>query len=102
MHHEVMRKLSTPRGGAFRGGAIQVGEFAVGVGLAYAALVVAWTLSASVWSLAVAAVLVVAAAVLIEVRFGARATGLVAGLLPTALVAGGLLIAVSQVVYRLG
>jgi membrane protein YdbS with pleckstrin-like domain len=96
-----MRKLSTPRGATIRSGAVQVGEFAVGVVVAYLAVATAWVLSGSVWSLAVAAAALASLAVVIEVRFGPKATGLVVGLLPTALVAGGLLIAMSQVLYRI-
>jgi hypothetical protein len=51
--------------------------------------------------LLVAAGLVVAVAIMLEVRFGAKATGLVAGMLPTSLLAAGLLIALSLVAYRL-
>jgi hypothetical protein len=81
--------------------AVQVGEFALGVGIAYGAIGAAWGLSHSVWPLLVAAGLVVAVAIMLEVRFGAKATGLVAGMLPTSLLAAGLLIALSLVAYRL-
>jgi hypothetical protein len=81
--------------------ALQVGEFAVGVAVACAAVAAAWTLSHSIWPLVIAAALVVAAAVTIELRYGAKATGLVVGLLPTSLLAAGMLVAVSLVVYRL-
>ncbi|HEU5034941.1 MAG TPA: hypothetical protein VFT62_09330 [Mycobacteriales bacterium] len=84
-----------------RTAALQVGEFAVGVVVAYAALAAAWTVSASAWSIGPVAVAVAAAAIAIELRFGRRVAGLVAGLLPTALLAGGLLISLSLVLYRL-
>jgi hypothetical protein len=81
--------------------AVQLGEFAVGVALAYAAVAAAWALSGSVWPLLLAAALVVAVAITLEVRYGAKATGLVAGLLPTSLFAAGLFAALSLVAYRL-
>ena len=81
--------------------ALQAGEFAVGVTVAYAALAAAWALSHSIWPLFLAAAIVVAAAIVIELRYGSKATGLVAGLLPTALLFAGLLVATSLVVYRL-
>lgn len=84
-----------------RTAALQVGEFAVGVAVAYLAVAAAWAVSGSVWPVATAAAAVAAAAIAIELRFGRRVTGLVAGLLPTSLLAGGLLIALSLVVYRL-
>jgi hypothetical protein len=37
----------------------------------------------------------------IEVRFGAKATGLVAGMLPTAIVTAGLLAAMTLILARL-
>lgn len=81
--------------------ALQVGEFAVGVALALAAVAAAWSLSHAIWPLIVAALLVVAFAIAVELRFGSKATGLVAGLLPTSMLAAGLLVALSLVVYRL-
>ena len=81
--------------------ALQVGEFAVGATVAYAAIATAWGLSHSIWPLLVAAAVVVAAAIMLELRYGAKATGLVAGLLPTAMLFAGLLVAMSLVVYRL-
>jgi hypothetical protein len=101
-HHVGMRRLSTPRGAMVRDGALQVGEFVVGVAVAYAALMAAWAVSATAWSIAAAVVVLIAIGVFIEVRLGPRYTGLVAGLLPTALVGAGLLIALSQVLYRIG
>lgn len=84
-----------------RTAALQVGEFAVGVAVAYFAVAAAWVLSGEVWPVALAAAVVAVAAVGIELRFGRRVVGLVAGLLPTAMLAGGVLIAVSLVLYRL-
>lgn len=84
-----------------RSAALQVGEFAVGVAVAYAAIVIAWSLSHAIWPLVLAALLVVVAAVVVELRFGAKATGLVVGMLPTSLLAAGVLVALSLVVYRL-
>src|SRR4051794_6117417 len=74
-----------------RNAALQVGEFAVGVVAAYAAVGAAWSLSHSIWPLLLATAAVVAIAVVIEVRYGAKATGLVVGLLPTSVMAAGLL-----------
>jgi hypothetical protein len=85
-----------------RNAAMQVGEFAIGVTLAYAAVAAAWTLSHAIWPLVLTALLVAAAAVVVELRFGAKATGLVAGMLPTSLLTAGLLVAFSFAVYRLG
>jgi hypothetical protein len=84
-----------------RSAALQVGEFAVGVVVAYAAVGAAWALSHSIWPLVLAAVAVTAVAIVIELRYGAKATGFVVGLLPTSLMAAGLLVALSLVVYRL-
>jgi len=84
-----------------RSAALQVGEFAVGVTVAYAAIGTAWALSHAIWPLLLAAAVVVVAAIWLELRFGAKATGLVVGLLPTSLLAAGFLVAMSLVVYRL-
>ena len=84
-----------------RGAAVQVGEFVVGAALAYLAVGAAWTATAAVWAPLLVAAAVVALAVVIELRFGAKATGLVAGLLPTAVVTAGLLAALTLVLARL-
>jgi hypothetical protein len=84
-----------------RTAAVQVGEFAVGVAIAYSAIALAWTLSGSLWPLLLAASVVVAVAIAAELRFGPKVTGLVAGMLPTSLLAAGLLGALSLVAYRL-
>lgn len=86
---------------AARTAAVQVGEFAVGVTVAYVAVALAWTLSSAVWPVLVAAGVMVAVAIALELRYGAKATGLVAGILPTSLLAAGLLVALSLVAYRL-
>jgi hypothetical protein len=84
-----------------RHAAVQVGEFAVGVAAAYAAVGAIWMLSGATWAPIVAAGGVVAIAAAIEVRFGGRVTGLVAGLLPTAVLLAGLLTAFSLVLTRM-
>ena len=84
-----------------RSAALQVGEFAVGVTVAYAAIGAAWAVSHSVWPLVLAAVIMVAAAIAVELRYGAKATGFVVGLLPTSMLIAGFLVAMSLVVYRL-
>jgi hypothetical protein len=84
-----------------RQAAIQCGEFAVGVAVAWTAVALAWAVSPTIWPLVAAAVVVVGVAIAIELRWGAKATGLVAGMLPTTLVAAGLLGAMSLVAYRL-
>jgi hypothetical protein len=95
-----MTRTTAPRATA-RGAALQVGEFAVGSAAAYLAVGAAWAVTAALWApLLVAAVLVVAGAG-IELRFGAKVTGLVAGLLPTAIVTAGLLAALTIVLTRL-
>lgn len=94
-HHEDMSRVPV------RAAALQLGEFAVGVALASTAVGATYTLSHAIWPLVLVAVLVATIAVMVEVRFGAKTTGLVVGLLPTAVVAAGLLVAVSLVVYRL-
>ena len=94
-HHESMARVPV------RAAALQVGEFAVGVVLACTAVAATYSASHSIWPLVVVAVAVATIAIMVEVRFGAKTTGLVVGLMPTALLAAGLLIAVSLVVYRL-
>ena len=84
-----------------RNAALQVGEFAVGVTVAYAAIGLAWALSPSIWPILLAAFVVTAAAIAVELRWGAKAVGLVAGMLPTSLLAAALLVSLSLVAYRL-
>jgi hypothetical protein len=69
--------------------------------VAYAAIGAAWAVSHSIWPLVLAAVVIVAAAIWLELRYGAKATGFVVGLMPTSLLAAGFLVAMSLVVYRL-
>lgn len=80
---------------------MQVGEFVAGTALAYLAVGAAWAATAAVWAPLLVAAAVVAVAVMIELRFGAKATGFVAGLLPTAVVTAGLLAALTLVLARL-
>lgn len=94
-HHEQMSRVPV------RAAALQLGEFAVGVVLSCTAVAATYTVSHSIWPLVLVAVAVASIAIMVEVRFGAKTTGLVVGLMPTALLAAGLLIAVSLVVYRL-
>ena len=84
-----------------RSAALQLGEFAVGVTVAYAAIGAAWAVSHSIWPIVLAAVIIVAAAIWLELRYGAKATGLVAGLLPTSMLVVGALVAMSLIAYRL-
>jgi hypothetical protein len=84
-----------------RGAVVQVGEFALGTAVAYVAVGAAWAATAAVWAPLLVAAAVVALAVVIEIRFGAKATGLVAGMLPTAVVTAGLLAALTLVLARL-
>ena len=80
---------------------VQVGEFAVGVTVAYAAIGLAWSLSGALWPMLLVAAVMVAAGVALELRFGSKATGLFVGLVPTSVFAAGLLGALSLVAYRL-
>lgn len=80
---------------------MQVGEFVVGMGAAYLAVGAAWAATAAIWAPLLVAAAFVALAVVIELRFGAKATGLVAGMLPTAVVTAGLLAALTLVLSRL-
>ena len=84
-----------------RGAALQVGEFAVGSAAAYIAVGAAWALTAALWAPILVASVVVIGAAAMELRFGAKVTGLVAGLLPTAIVTAGLLAALTVVLTRL-
>ncbi|HMC69747.1 MAG TPA: hypothetical protein VKJ07_11385 [Mycobacteriales bacterium] len=84
-----------------RGAAMQVGEFAVGSAFAYLAVGAAWAATAAVWAPLLVAAVVVALAVGMEIRFGPKVTGLVVGLLPTAVVTAGALAALTVVLARL-
>jgi hypothetical protein len=81
---------------------VQVGEFAVGAAAAYAAVGLAWVLVGSLWLPIVVAVALVAAASSAELRYGAKVTGLVVGVLPTAMLTAGLLTAYSLVITHFG
>jgi hypothetical protein len=94
-HHQGMSRVPV------RSAALQVGEFAVGVTVAYAAIGATWSLSHSIWSLLVATAVIVGVAIMIELRYGAKATGFVVGMLPTSMLVAALLVAMSLVVYRL-
>ena len=85
-----------------RAAALQVGEFAVGVALSYAAVGSVWVLTQAVWPVLAVALTIVGLAILAELRWGTKANGLVAGLMPTALLAAGVFSAFSLVLYRLG
>ncbi|HMC70748.1 MAG TPA: hypothetical protein VKJ07_16440 [Mycobacteriales bacterium] len=84
-----------------RGAAVQVGEFVVGTAAAYVAVGAAWAVTAAIWAPLLVAAALVAFAVAVELRFGAKATGLVAGILPTAVVTAGLLATLTLVLARL-
>lgn len=81
--------------------AVQVGEFAVGVVAAYAAVGGTWALTQTVWPVVLVATAIVVVAAVAEWWWGEKATGLVVGLMPTALLAGGVFSAFSLVLYRL-
>jgi hypothetical protein len=82
-----------------RAAALQVGEFAVGVTVSYVAVVATYALTTAVWPALLVALVVVG--ITAEVRWGPKATGLLAGLVPTALVAVALVAALSAFVYQL-
>lgn len=81
--------------------AVQVGEFAIGSTTAYVAVGAAWAATAAIWAPMIVAAALVLTAVAIEIRFGNRVTGLVAGMLPTAVVTAGVLAALTVVLARL-
>jgi hypothetical protein len=84
--------MSRPRA---RTAAVQVGEFAFGVVASYVAVGLAWVLAGALWAPIVTALVLAAAAAAAEVRYGAKATGLVVGVLPTALFTAALFAAAS-------
>jgi len=84
-----------------RTAALQVGEFAAGCVAAYVVVGAAWAMSGAVWAPLLLAGVLVAVAIAAEVRFGAKATGFVVGVLPTAVVTAGLLAALATVLNRL-
>jgi hypothetical protein len=85
-----------------RTAAVQVGEFALGALAAYVAVGAVWVATGAPWAPILVAVALAVSAALVELRYGARATGFVVGVLPTAVVMAGLLATVSLVVanYR--
>lgn len=94
-HHRVVQRPTA------RHAAAQIGEFAVGATVAYAAIGAVWLITGAAWAPAVMALALVVIAIGLELRFGARATGLVVGVLPTALLTAGLLTTFSLVIARL-
>jgi len=84
-----------------RAAALHVGEFAVGVVVAYAAVGGAFALSQAIWPVLAVALVMIGLAVAAEVHWGPQATGLVAGLVATSLVAAGLFAVFSLLIYRL-
>jgi hypothetical protein len=83
-----------------RHAAVQVGEFAIGAVAAYAAVGAVWLATGAPWAPIVVALGLAAAAAFVEVRWGAKATGFVVGIVPTAVLLAGLLAAVSLVLAR--
>src|SRR5262245_57646897 len=94
-HYEVVT------GPQARNAVIQVGEFALGAAAAYVAVGAVWLATGAPWAPVLVALVLAAAAALVELRYGAKATGFVVGLLPTAVVTAGLLATVSVVLARL-
>jgi hypothetical protein len=84
-----------------RAAALHVGEFAVGVVVAYAAVGGAFALSQSIWPVLAIAVVLISMAVAVELHWGSQTTGLVAGVVATSLVAAGLFAVFSLLLYRL-
>ena len=84
-----------------RAAAVHVGEFAVGVVVAYAAVGGAFALTQAIWPMLVVVLAMIALAVAAELHWGPPATGLVAGLVATSLVAAGLFAVFSLLIYRL-
>src|SRR3954447_20309263 len=92
-HHGYMTRLP-------RAAALQVGEFAVGVAVSYVAVVATYALTGAVWPALLVTLVLVVVGIGAEVLWGSKATGLLAGLVPTALVAVALVVAVSAFLYR--
>ena len=82
--------------------AVQVGEFAVGVLVAYTAVGVVFALTQAVVPVVLVALALAAAGVAAELRWRHKVAGLAAGLVPTALLAGSMFAAFSLVLYRAG
>jgi hypothetical protein len=84
-----------------RAAALQVGEFAVGVVVAYAGVAATFALTGSLWPVLLVAAGLISAGISAEVRWGPRATGLLAGLAPTAFLAAVVFTAFWSFLYRL-
>ena len=84
-----------------RAAAMHVGEFAVGVVVAYAAVGGAFALTQSIWPVLAIAAALITAAVAVEIHWGPQTTGLVAGVVATSLVAAALFSVFSLLLYRL-
>jgi hypothetical protein len=93
-HYEVVTRTTA------RHAAVQVGEFAIGAVAAYVAVGAVWLATGAPWAPILVAIALAASAALVEVRYGAKATGFVVGVLPTAVVLAVLLAAVSLVLAR--
>jgi len=93
-HYEVVTRSTA------RHAAIQVGEFAIGAIAAYVAVGAVWLATGAPWAPILVALALAASAALVEVRYGAKVTGFVVGVLPTAVILAGLLAAVSLVLAR--
>jgi hypothetical protein len=85
-----------------RTAAVQVGEFAAGAVGGYAVVAVAFAVSGTAIGAVVAAIIVVGVAAAIELRYGSKVTGLVAGLMPSSMLTAGVFTALSLVLYRIG
>ncbi len=83
-----------------RHAAIQVGEFAIGAVSAYVAVGAVWLATGAPWAPILVALALAVSAALVELRYGAKVTGFVVGVLPTAVILAGLLAAVSLVLAR--
>ena len=84
-----------------RAAALQVGEFAVGVAVAYTAIGGAFAISQAVWPVLAVAVVLMCAVVAVELHWGPQTTGLVAGVVATSLVAAPLFAVFALLLYRL-
>lgn len=74
----------------------------MGLVAAYVAVAAAWTLAPALWAVVAVTVALVAIAAGLELRYGRRAAGLVAGLLPGAVLTGGLFAAYALASWRAG
>jgi hypothetical protein len=81
--------------------AVQATEFATGATAGYLLVASVWALHPTLWVLGLVTAAVIAASAGVESRFGSRVTGLVVGLVPSVMVAAGLLATLSVVVKHL-